>query len=496
MVHWIDTRDKSSLVVDTATWIPRVTGSLSIISSGLIIFMMVIDRKWKLTKPNHRILLLMSVFDVISSIAHVMSSSPVPRSLGVVGALGNHQTCSIQAFMLQIGTASILYNASLAYYYLMTVCFQVSKHKFAACFYYEKFCHLFSIGYPLATGIAGIVLNVYGYAGQRCFISKVDHPNYVILFKGWITVTVLAWIIFCNSRIVFEMRKNEKEIAKYTKSIDRIRAVARVQNRRVTGATCRRREAAKQALLYSCSYFITYVFVWIRFLMRPPDGNKFLEPPIVQILMRTFFPMQGFFNLLVYARPELRRIRNRNPNMSLRRALHIMIFAPNSLERRRISVIGTEAGRQSQRSTALAAKMKKALEESRKQSRKVQRTDADGSYMPVTRTNTHLHSSIESGRVAPASSNRDETNVISISITPRKNETETEEECELNNHTNLTEVMADGDVEDGSSSEQNEEFMFDIDLSVGGDEIEDDDSCWSYEMENNDDAVAEKSDIL
>lgn len=75
MVHWIDTRDKSSLAVDTATAIPRVTGSLSIISSGLIIFMMVIDRKWKLTKPNHRILLLMSIFDVISSIAHVMSSS-------------------------------------------------------------------------------------------------------------------------------------------------------------------------------------------------------------------------------------------------------------------------------------------------------------------------------------------------------------------------------------------------------------------------------------
>lgn len=396
--------------------------------------------------------------------------------------------------MLQIGGTSILYNASLSYYYLMTVCFQVSKHKFASSFQYEKFCHLFSIGYPLVTGIVGIVRNIYGYAGQRCFISKIDHPNYVILFKGWITVSVLAWIIFCNARIVFEMRQNEKEIAKYTKSIDRIRAVASVQNRRVTGATCRRREAAKQAILYSCSYLITYVFVWIRFLMRPPDGNKFLEPTVIHILMRTFFPMQGFFNLLVYARPELRRIRNRNPNMSLKRALHIMIFAPNSLERRRISVIGTEAGRQSQRNSALAAKMKKALEESRKQNRNVQRTDADGSYMSVTRMNSHLHSSIESGRVALALPN--DENAISISIAPRKNETETEQECELNNHTNHTEVIADRDVEDGSNCEKNEEFMFDIDLSVGVDEVEDDDSCWSYETENNDDAVAENSDIL
>ena len=179
--------------------------------------------------------------------------------------------------------------------------------------------------------------------------------------------------------------------------------------------------------------------------------------------------------------------------MKLYPSLHIMIFAPNSLERRRISVIGTEAGRQSQRSTALAAKMKKALEESRKQNRNVQRTDADGSYISVTRMNTHLHSSIESGRVALALPN--DENAISISITPRKNETETEQ-CELNNHTHLTEVIADRDFEDGSHREENEDFMVDIDLSVGVDEVEDDDSCWSYETENNDNAVAENSDIL
>lgn len=71
-----------------------------------------------------------------------------------------------------------------------------------------------------------------------------------------------------------------------------------------------------------------------------------------------------------------------------------------------------------------------------------------------------------------------------------------EQECELNNHTHLTTVMADHDHEDGSGSEDNEDFMFDIDLSVVEGEVQDDDSCWSYETDNNDGAVAENSNIL
>lgn len=152
-----------------------------------------------------------------------------------------------------------------------------------------------------------------------------------------------------------------------------------------------------------------------------------------------------------------------------------------------------EIKKYTKRSTALAAKMKKALEESRKHNRKVQRTDADGSYTLVTRVNTHLHSSIENEWMAIASQN--DENAISISINPRKNEIETEQ-CELNNHTHLTTVMADHDHVDGSGSEDNEDFMFDIDLSVVEGEVQDDDSCWSYETDNNDGAVAENSKIF
>ncbi|GFH52761.1 hypothetical protein CTEN210_09236 [Chaetoceros tenuissimus] len=152
MSFWIDTRDDIP-IVRAAFNLPRVTGSISFVCSSIIIYMMVSDRKWKLTKPNHRILLAMSIFDLIASTVEILSSVPVPSHLGVVGAIGNETTCNVQAFMFQLSTAVMLYNASLSYYYFMTVCRQVSKIEFAKKFQYEKICHIISIGYPLVTAI-------------------------------------------------------------------------------------------------------------------------------------------------------------------------------------------------------------------------------------------------------------------------------------------------------------------------------------------------------
>lgn len=243
----------------------------------------------------------------------------------------------------------------------MTVSFQVSKADFAKKLYYEKLCHIISIGYPLLTAIAGIFLDAYGYDMHRCWISKFDHPKYFLIFKGWITPSVLFWIAFCNARIVYELRQSEKQAKKYTQNLDHLRRGNGNQASRKMAVTIRRGEAGKQALLYTLSYLITYVFVWIRFLMKPPNNDPFLEPIVILILIRIFFPLQGFWNLVVYARPEIRRIKKLNKEFSFGKALHIMIFAPGSLPRRRNSVADGQQARASARSSALAAKMKASL---------------------------------------------------------------------------------------------------------------------------------------
>lgn len=135
---------------------------------------------------------------------------------------------------------------------------------------------------------------------------------------------------------------------------------------RVLGATVRRKESMKQALLYSLSFFVTCIFVWIRFAMHPPNGDKFLEPLII-IPMLILFPLQGFWNLIIYAYPEIRRIKKHNQTMTFRQCLYVMIIAPDSLNRRRPSLIGTLEGQRSLRSSRLAAKMRQSLQKSSEQ---------------------------------------------------------------------------------------------------------------------------------
>lgn len=271
--------------------------------------------------------------------------------------------------MFQLSTAVMLYNASLSYYYFMTVCRQVSKIEFAKKFHYEKICHVISIGYPLMTAILGLVLDLYDFSGGRCFISKVENAKFVLIFKGVISIVVCLWIIFTNVRIVLDMKKLEKGVQRYTSHLDVLRAKStrgKGKRMRVLGATVRRKESMKQALLYSLSFFVTCIFVWIRFAMHPPNGDKFLEPLII-IPMLILFPLQGFWNLIIYAYPEIRRIKKYNQTMTFRQCLYVMIIAPDSLNRRRPSLIGTLEGQKSLRSSRLAAKMRQSLQKSSEQ---------------------------------------------------------------------------------------------------------------------------------
>ncbi|GFH52760.1 predicted protein [Chaetoceros tenuissimus] len=162
------------------------------------------------------------------------------------------------------------------------------------------------------------------------------------------------------------MRKLEKSVQRYSAQLDELRAKSTRGNgkrMRVLGATVRRKESMKQALLYSLSFFVTCIFVWIRFALSPPNNDKFLEPLII-IPMLILFPLQGFWNLIIYAYPEIRRIKKHNETKTFCQCVYVMIIAPDTLSRRRPSLIGTVEGQRSLRSSRLAAKMRQSLQRS------------------------------------------------------------------------------------------------------------------------------------
>jgi hypothetical protein len=89
---------------------------------------------------------------------HDLYSSAIPRGTpGVYGAVGTEQTCNAQAFFAQFSLSTVMYNASLAVYYVLVIVKEKKDHEIARI---EPWLHVNAIAWGLGTGIPGLALTV------------------------------------------------------------------------------------------------------------------------------------------------------------------------------------------------------------------------------------------------------------------------------------------------------------------------------------------------
>ena len=113
---------------------PRVTGSISTISS-LLIIVVIFRSSVKLSSIYHRIMFGMSIGDILASIAMALTSVPMPSdnwtvqyTLGFsdLPTYGNTATCTAQGFFWTFGTILTYgYNMSLCAYYVFAIAFMM-----------------------------------------------------------------------------------------------------------------------------------------------------------------------------------------------------------------------------------------------------------------------------------------------------------------------------------------------------------------------------------
>ena len=110
-------------VMTDARYIPLVvlgccSSCLSVVGSSCVIYM----SRRKLNKIIHRLVFALSVSDLISSIALLITPFLVPSILGLPGAIGTFDSCAAMGFL--VGTFLVtgsFYNLLLSSYYLLTV---------------------------------------------------------------------------------------------------------------------------------------------------------------------------------------------------------------------------------------------------------------------------------------------------------------------------------------------------------------------------------------
>eukprot|EP00980_Cylindrotheca_fusiformis_P007749 scaffold1648_cov115-Cylindrotheca_fusiformis.AAC.4 len=87
--------------VTAMNWCRRAFAILSFIGSSLIILSVLKD-SYKRTQTYHQLVLGISCFDLMSSLAYALDHYLLPAGSSIPGSMGNAQTCKLQGVMIQL----------------------------------------------------------------------------------------------------------------------------------------------------------------------------------------------------------------------------------------------------------------------------------------------------------------------------------------------------------------------------------------------------------
>ena len=349
--------------------IPMITGALSILGSGAIIYKILLDRKKKITKVYHRLMLAMSCLDIIMSMSAALSTIPIPKDIpSVWGNIGNETTCNIQGFTSVFGFGVIFYNTSLSIYFLLCIRYGMTESKIGKTV--EPAMHIISILYPLSCAIAGLYLKVYNFSETRCWVSPYPQDcinndqidcdwgefaySFRWLYAGgsliifWCVILtsqfLIFWTFWCQDKAMNKKYGTYSIVPRCEKKRVSLPVSSNGPNPQLNNLRKRTLAVATQASFFVLASTMTYIWP---LLYRGIEQTSSSKPSLFLLYVKqVFFPLQGLFNFLVYVRPSYIKIRAQNMTKSRTWALRHALLPQSprnlatkpGLRRRRSSV--------------------------------------------------------------------------------------------------------------------------------------------------------------
>ena len=300
-------------------WASRVSGSLSVLSSVIIISHIIAIFESSRKKPNFRLLFVLSIVDVIQSLAYKTSSTPMPSG-SYYGAIGNDLSCTIQGYFIHLGFAVPCYNASLCLFYYLTICHNYDSAVFIRKI--EPFCHGLALGYPFLSGTICASLGLFNGNGSSnfCWLYDVDDPvrSYVISFIAAGVPVLVSFIIILHTMIsinIFVLKRNRASRRFSFTGHESSAMIAMKQN------------AITQAILFSLAFCLTYVWSSTSIILAV-TGVIDKAADLTSLAQSIFLPLQGFWNFIIFVRPIVKKLRSQRPELSLLDTLKIIVCDP------------------------------------------------------------------------------------------------------------------------------------------------------------------------
>ena len=269
--------------------LPKFPASLSILGSVMIISS-VLRSKQNRENVQQRLVAAMSAFDCMVSSVWLLTNFFIPPGFGSMmpATFGNTASCNAQGFLVQLSIASVIYNASLSFYYLLVINYNWRKTRIAQI---EKHLHIVPIAFGVVTAIIAVSLKTIGNADWDCWIAPNDSNSNEQLVRSfqWAFFFGPLWICMlfnCTNmfRVYRVVKKTEAKAAKWRAGENLF-----VQTKNV----------AKQNQLYVLGFMVTWIFPTIARIVQAAHGKV---PNWLVVVCGTFIPLQGFVNSLVYFR--------------------------------------------------------------------------------------------------------------------------------------------------------------------------------------------------
>jgi hypothetical protein len=222
-----------------------VSASLSMIASSIIIYKLYLKYKSqsssivsKRSSKNdgittyHRMLLGISMLDVIHSVVSALGPFLVPSSTNALFAHGTNASCKVMGALQQLTPTVVIYMATLNTYFMLKIRYNVSDLVIKT--HYEVWFHMIPILFFLATAVIGLSLGIFGpivvpelgcWIDSFCVYTKTckhsspllnNHLDYYSWSFAFMWLFVCVIVVAVNSILIYTaIRTQEQRNAKY-----------------------------------------------------------------------------------------------------------------------------------------------------------------------------------------------------------------------------------------------------------------------------------------
>jgi hypothetical protein len=330
--------------------VPLVTGLISACSSGLIIY--VISRsQQKLSTTYHRIMAFMSTFDIISSLFIALGTIMMPSDNIYPFAgpmLGNKVTCQIQGWFTTFGFAgTTASNACLSWYFVCKIAFKldanfISKRiepliylyvmslaLFIPSFYLSKdllnpnssdsFCTI--VPYPESCDQSA------GFEWSNCdWGDRDEHDLYRYIYIAAYHIFVQFLLIVVGMSIIFwTVHRNSKEIRQLN-IVDEASTEEDIANSQL--AVLKDLRFSRVLIFQALMYIGAYILTWSLNCISAQFGIASFGLDAANYVL---FPIQGFWNLLIFLYDKSYLIRQHDKKMSVWKAMIQSVSSPGDI---------------------------------------------------------------------------------------------------------------------------------------------------------------------